>query len=91
MHPPPPPEPCYGRAAGAGLVHHVPQPPDPNGPPGVLDRTVTAIGAAGFTVDLDLWMPAEDRTFAVAADCQHSETNCTDRNCSEVSCESTRN
>lgn len=79
------------RDLGGRFVHHVPQPPDPARSPGILDGTTAAIKAAGFTVDVDLWTPAGDRTFAVAADCQHSETNCTDCNCSEVSCESTQN
>ncbi|MFJ2739053.1 hypothetical protein ACIO3O_05250 [Streptomyces sp. NPDC087440] len=76
------------RSLGGRFVHYVPQPPDPTRAPGILSRTVAAIEAAGFTVDVDLWIPAEDRTFVVAADCQHSETNCTDCNCSEVSCQS---
>lgn len=76
---------------GGRFVHHVPQPPDPTRSPGILDRTTAAIEAAGFTVDVDLWMSAADRTVVVAAACQHSETNCTDCNCQEVSCESTEN
>ncbi|GAA3489683.1 hypothetical protein [Streptomyces cremeus] len=76
---------------GGRFVHHVPQPPNPTRSQGILGRTTVAIEMAGFSVDRDLWIPAEDRTFVMAADCQHSETNCTDCNCSEVSCESTQN
>jgi hypothetical protein len=73
---------------GGRFVHHVPQAPDPSRAPGIIDRTTAAIAAAGFTVDAELWKGAEDRTIAVAADCQHSEQSCTDCNCSEVSCQS---
>ncbi|MER5727465.1 hypothetical protein ABT084_03735 [Streptomyces sp. NPDC002138] len=36
-------------------------------------RTIAAIEAAGFTVDLDLWRGPRDSLVSVAAECPHSD------------------
>lgn len=73
------------------MVHHVPQPPDADRAPGVLDRTTEAIRGAGWPVDEDLWRPAADTAVAVAADCQHSPSRCEDHPCETPECDSTPN
>ncbi|KJK55658.1 hypothetical protein UK12_27440 [Saccharothrix sp. ST-888] len=56
------------------FVHHAPEPPGPERhDPGALSRTMTAMRAAGYPVEPDLWVPPTDRTIPVAADCEHSE------------------
>ncbi|MFF4432793.1 hypothetical protein ACFYZ4_26985 [Streptomyces sp. NPDC001513] len=56
-----------------GFVHHVPERPDPgHRSHGDIERTVTAIEAAGYTVNHDLWRGPEDSLVSVAAQCQHS-------------------
>ncbi|WP_046494355.1 glycine-rich domain-containing protein [Streptomyces odonnellii] len=69
-------------------VHHVPQAPDADRAPGILERTQAAIVAAGFATDPELWLPAQDRSVTVAADCQHSPSPCEDHPCDAPSCES---
>lgn len=57
-----------------GFIHHVPERPDPdNRPHSSVERTVAAIGAAGYTVDADLWRGPEDSAVSVAASCRHSD------------------
>ncbi|MFJ4436092.1 glycine-rich domain-containing protein [Streptomyces sp. NPDC088923] len=60
------------RVAG-GFVHHVPTgttEETPGEAAAVLARTVSAIGAAGFTVDTELWLGA--------ASCTQCHEGCTD-------------
>ncbi|MGW2262140.1 glycine-rich domain-containing protein [Streptomyces sp. NPDC001780] len=74
-----------------GYVHHVPQSPDADRAPGVLAVTQTAITAAGFDVDQELWRPARDRSIRVAADCQHSPSSCEDHPCDAPTCDPSPN
>jgi hypothetical protein len=60
---------------GGGFIHHIPGPNATHWDPPILDRTRDLIRQAGFTVDDELWAHPEDRTFTVAANCQHSK-NC---------------
>ncbi|MDN3297182.1 hypothetical protein QWM81_24680 [Streptomyces ficellus] len=56
------------------FVHHLPQRPDPGrSNQAVLERTITAIKAAGYEVDRDLWRSPDDQLVRVAASCQHSD------------------
>ncbi|MGQ4514201.1 glycine-rich domain-containing protein [Streptomyces sp. DW26H14] len=73
------------------FVHHVPQAPDAERAPGILDITQAAIEDAGFEVDVDLWRPASDTSIAVAASCQHSPSPCADHPCERPQCDSTPN
>ncbi|MFF7198253.1 glycine-rich domain-containing protein [Streptomyces sp. NPDC008079] len=70
------------------FVHHCPEAPDPTRyDKDALARTTGAVLAAGFEVDQELWRGPEDRSFQVAADCQHGpggpegtcNTPCTDK------------
>ncbi|WP_275462043.1 glycine-rich domain-containing protein [Streptomyces noursei] len=56
------------------FVHHVPERPDAGRhEPGALRRTMECIAAAGYEVDVTLWLPPTDETIPVAAGCEHSE------------------
>lgn len=56
------------------FIHHVPEAPDvTRHDPDALTRTMNAITAAGYDVDVTLWKPPTDRTIPVAASCEHSE------------------
>ncbi|MEU0076166.1 hypothetical protein ABZ027_42590 [Streptomyces sp. NPDC006332] len=55
------------------FVHHVPTDEDeetPDGPQATRERTLTAITAAGYTVDLELW--------GTTADCNQCHAGCHD-------------
>ncbi|WP_328775353.1 hypothetical protein OHU17_05280 [Streptomyces goshikiensis] len=55
------------------FIHHIPERPDPaNRSESSLTRTIDAISAAGYEVDMDLWRGPEDALVSVAASCQHS-------------------
>ncbi|MER7704651.1 hypothetical protein ABTX81_17380 [Kitasatospora sp. NPDC097605] len=56
------------------FVHHTPEPPDTTRhDPDALNRTMAAITAAGYDVDVALWKPPTDRSIPVAAECEHTE------------------
>ncbi|MET8297383.1 hypothetical protein ABZW02_25495 [Streptomyces sp. NPDC005180] len=60
-----------------GFVHHYPEPPDSGRyDPEFIDRTMAAIEAAGYPVDLELWRGPNNGVVEVAASCQHAP-NCT--------------
>lgn len=62
---------------GGGFVHHYPELPDAGRyDPEFIDRTMTAIQAAGFSVDRDLWFAPDAGLIEVSAKCQHAP-NCT--------------
>ncbi|BAJ28231.1 MULTISPECIES: hypothetical protein [Kitasatospora] len=58
------------------FVHHYPGYDPDNHDPDVMNRTVRAIGAAGFEVDTGLWRaPTDAGLVSVAANCAHSPCN----------------
>ncbi|MET9954198.1 hypothetical protein ABZ135_21980 [Streptomyces sp. NPDC006339] len=61
-------------ALGGGFLHHTPERPDPaRRSEASIRRTITAMEAAGYEVDMDLWRGPEDSLVPVAASCQHSD------------------
>ncbi|MFF7631961.1 glycine-rich domain-containing protein [Kitasatospora sp. NPDC008050] len=56
-----------------GFVHHTPGYDPTFYDPTILDRSQELIRAAGFESDRELWVGPDDRTFTVAANCQHSK------------------
>jgi hypothetical protein len=64
---------AFCQKAVGHFVHHVPTDEGehvPGGPQAARDRTLTAIRAAGYTVDAELW--------ATAADCNQCHAGCHD-------------
>lgn len=59
------------------FVHHVPERPDPSRHNATeLEHTKASIREAGYTVDEMLWLAPTDETIPVAADCEHTPSNC---------------
>ncbi|MFD3947809.1 glycine-rich domain-containing protein [Streptomyces sp. NPDC058579] len=64
----------FCRRVAGRFIHHIPTDegePVPGGPVEARERTLAAITAAGYTIDVDLWM-GEDH------DCSQCHSGCTD-------------